>query len=404
MTITGMTNYCPTCQEVCWHHPTNCTVCGTALETTPTASASSSNGQGPAAIGGGGSGIPTPTPSVVGGISLIPEALRDEAREASRELRHMLQNIRQQLQQVGQDQQELLTQVQNTWQEWQDVPAALLEPVGNKSNSRPTSKAFLDKIPAVNLKENSSLLFQATLQIESLPEMEGILGDFDVEIKPMEISGHLIIAHPRTGLGGLNADTVKLVQQRTTSNDDKSGVYLLCFERGDGVTFVQKAFMAQSCGAVACIVANHVAEPWPYIMRDSPKEASKNGGLCIPTVMIKESDAKRIWSLDKNNHNKNSHLMAACCLKIYQQSPDCAICTEALTSGSNVMRLPTCGHVFHQACVMPWLNNHNTCPFCRRELPTDDEAYEQERRRQQRTHAGSVASHTNSTVFTEFYG
>ena len=355
------------------------------------------------------------------GISPIPETLRDEMRVAGQELRQMIHRIREQVQQTGNEQRELLAQVQTMRQEWQTIPEALIDPqnaANNNNNSRPTSKAYLDKIPRVVLNENSSLLYQARLHIPGLPEMEGIIGDFESKIKAQVQTGNLAVAHPRTGLGGLSADTKAMFSKERNSNGDndknnsntgnqKANTFL-CFERGDGVTFVQKAMMAQKEGATACIIANHVAEPWPYVMKDSKREATKNGGLHIPTVMIKKSDAEQIWKLGNGSGSsckKTKHSSALCTarLEISQPVRDCVVCTESFTSGSTVMRLPPCGHLFHEACVLQWLNKHNTCPFCRRELPTDDEEYEQERRRQQRTHAGS-SGNTNSSGYTDFYG
>ena len=41
----------------------------------------------------------------------------------------------------------------------------------------------------------------------------------------------------------------------------------------------------------------------------------------------------------------------------------CCICSEALAEGDAVLRLP-CAHVFHDACLSPWLLHHNTCHPC----------------------------------------
>ena len=385
MTIRDATNYCSACQEVCFHHPTHCTVCGTALEAAPLSDRNNSSINGERA-GSRNDRID---------ISPIPQELRDETRAADRALRAVLQNIRSQIQQTGQDQEDLLSQLQNMRQEWEAIPDALLDPHLGSSNSssRPTSKAYLEKIPRIVLREHSSLLYQASLKIDGLPQMEGILGDFDMDIKPSTQTGCLVIANPRTGLGGLSSETQKLMSEQV--NGDGKTTFL-CFERGDGVTFVQKAFFAQGSGAAACIIGNHLSEPWPYVMKDPRGEVSQNGGLRIPTVMIKKSDFACICNLDKQKAHST-------CLEISQPSRDCVVCTESLTSGSKVLRLPACGHLFHEHCVLQWLNKHNTCPFCRHELPTDDEEYEQERRRAQRTHAGSSRG-TNTATYSDFYG
>ena len=52
--------------------------------------------------------------------------------------------------------------------------------------------------------------------------------------------------------------------------------------------------------------------------------------------------------------------------KIVSQ-PGCPVCSEDYTVGDNVTQLP-CGHIYHNACVMPWLESKLTCPICRYEL------------------------------------
>ena len=53
----------------------------------------------------------------------------------------------------------------------------------------------------------------------------------------------------------------------------------------------------------------------------------------------------------------------------------CPVCKEDFEIGNKMMDLP-CKHYFHEECLMPWLNQHDSCPICRFELKTDDPDYE----------------------------
>jgi hypothetical protein len=244
----------------------------------------------------------------------------------------------------------------------------------------------------------------------------------------------IVVCSPLTGKGGkLSSTTTHLIRQlsshrnimATTATTAESSTsqsqppkpptnqrnVLAFLQRGDDVTFVQKAMLAQEAGAAAVVIGNNTSIVWPYVMKDSKNEAQKLG-LNIPVAMIKEEDFKQVLRLYKQYHHDKhrqqqhageSHCTPdedqaggqgpcymACNLRIEKsQSKDCVVCCEKLDVGDTVMQLPDCGHIFHSDCALAWLVSHNTCPYCRWELPTDDPEYERERRRQQRTHAGS---------------
>ncbi|PYH87375.1 hypothetical protein BO71DRAFT_188920 [Aspergillus ellipticus CBS 707.79] len=46
---------------------------------------------------------------------------------------------------------------------------------------------------------------------------------------------------------------------------------------------------------------------------------------------------------------------------------ECSICMDAVELGTEVTMLP-CKHWFHYGCIELWLNQHNTCPHCRRSI------------------------------------
>ncbi|KNA10246.1 hypothetical protein SOVF_146120 [Spinacia oleracea] len=61
--------------------------------------------------------------------------------------------------------------------------------------------------------------------------------------------------------------------------------------------------------------------------------------------------------------------------KLGEEGAECCICKEKLGVGDEMQEMP-CKHLFHPPCLKPWLDEHNSCPICRHELPTDDHKYE----------------------------
>ncbi|XP_060940124.1 E3 ubiquitin-protein ligase RNF126-like [Limanda limanda] len=46
---------------------------------------------------------------------------------------------------------------------------------------------------------------------------------------------------------------------------------------------------------------------------------------------------------------------------------ECPVCKEDYSVEESVRQLP-CNHLFHNDCIVPWLEQHDTCPVCRKSL------------------------------------
>ncbi|KAI5063817.1 hypothetical protein GOP47_0020487 [Adiantum capillus-veneris] len=79
-------------------------------------------------------------------------------------------------------------------------------------------------------------------------------------------------------------------------------------------------------------------------------------------------------------------------------SAQCAVCKDEFELCLQVTQMP-CKHLYHATCILPWLAQHNSCPVCRFELPTDDPDYEQLRTR--RTGLLEAAESTNARGLVE---
>ncbi|KAK4719587.1 hypothetical protein R3W88_017925 [Solanum pinnatisectum] len=58
----------------------------------------------------------------------------------------------------------------------------------------------------------------------------------------------------------------------------------------------------------------------------------------------------------------------------------CAVCKDGFKLDELVKQMP-CKHMYHNDCILPWLEMRNSCPVCRFELPTDNSDYENMRSR-----------------------
>jgi hypothetical protein len=50
-----------------------------------------------------------------------------------------------------------------------------------------------------------------------------------------------------------------------------------------------------------------------------------------------------------------------------ESQPTCPICANDYTVEEKLLELP-CHHLYHESCVMPWLEVKGSCPTCRCEL------------------------------------
>ena len=212
---------------------------------------------------------------------------------------------------------------------------------------------------------------------------------------PYCIEAPIHVSHPIHGTHPIKIPTLSNNDGCTSSSS--SSPIILYMERGQN-TFVEKTKNASLLPNhnVQGILCSNNNSTWPYTMKDS----TGKGGT-IPIVMVKKSDGQIIHSLlmkqKKENETKDinneigqvqqkqqTSMELKTQIKATKKSNDqnsCIIFTDVYKINDKITQLPTCQHFFHESCILQWLESHNTCPFCRIELPLEDEKEEDERRR-----------------------
>jgi RING-finger-containing ubiquitin ligase len=53
------------------------------------------------------------------------------------------------------------------------------------------------------------------------------------------------------------------------------------------------------------------------------------------------------------------------------QKSICPICLLDFTASMGMIQLPKCKHCYHEKCLLGWIKEHVTCPYCRTNIQQD---------------------------------
>ena len=79
------------------------------------------------------------------------------------------------------------------------------------------------------------------------------------------------------------------------------------------------------------------------------------------------------WRTERNIRNNNRrrriNIDNLNTLLLCDELPDdtCSICLEEFKEGEKIKNL-NCNHIFHEECLLPWLNDNDYCPMCRQNI------------------------------------
>ncbi|XP_017141384.1 E3 ubiquitin-protein ligase Iruka [Drosophila miranda] len=88
----------------------------------------------------------------------------------------------------------------------------------------------------------------------------------------------------------------------------------------------------------------------------------------IVTQMLNQMETSGPPPLSSNRINEIPNVQITS--EEVEKKIQCSICWDDFKIDETVRKLP-CSHLYHENCIVPWLNLHSTCPICRKSLAND---------------------------------
>lgn len=101
--------------------------------------------------------------------------------------------------------------------------------------------------------------------------------------------------------------------------------------------------------------------------------AEAMAGLDLRAMMESMMEAEPVGAPPASRDARDALLLKT----IDAPGQSCAICCEDFELKEKVKQLP-CKHLYHEACVLPWLERHNSCPVCRFALESEKQTWDAE--------------------------
>ena len=215
-----------------------------------------------------------------------------------------------------------------------------------RQRSRQLCNATLQSIPHTNLNLDSSILYQAGIQVDGDEILRALVVEPGIQSKQFQIDKQLVVLELPFTVSADHRDVRAFISQQ-------SALVLLEHWRDISVRTIDMLQSLNAGGIVLIDDRDAVSCIKHYKQAGFPR--------LFPVVVIKESDGKKLLQQRSDN---GKHLVCKLTVETAMER-ECSICFERMDVA---MKLPKCGHVIHEACGMRWLRANKSCPFCRHEL------------------------------------
>ncbi|WOK95543.1 putative E3 ubiquitin-protein ligase RHC1A [Canna indica] len=228
------------------------------------------------------------------------------------------------------------------------------------------------------------------------------LNELDGRMNPFDFLGEDSINNRDTRFGIIDALSALVRQQMGGSNRDVD-----VHPRGPRPS----AVMDDAVGLAL--------EPWLRFRGRLPLHVSENGGIEIvfdggPGVGMRRANIgdyllgpgfeNLIEQLSRNDTRgpppaSQSAIDAMPTVKINQRhlrgDSHCPVCKDKFELGTEAREMP-CRHLYHSDCIIPWLVQHNSCPVCRHQLPSQGSSCNPHVRNRNQSFVGGASSNSYS--------